>query len=283
VTAKKPNTVLVLRTCDDKMQSRGGFQWPDSGPVEAPDWSPVKECGHGLHGWLWGCGDWSLKAEGDNIWWVVVEVVKGKEIINLGGKVKFRRGNVVGKYRNWPDAMKRIREQIKFTKKASATKAEEHASATGHSCHASALGRYGHASALGHSGHASALGDYGHASALGDYGHASALGDYGHASALGHSGHASALGHSGHASALGHSCHASALGDYGHASALGHSGHASAGYEGHAKAGENGVISILYWCEKEKRPKLAVGYVGKKGIKKDTFYCVQNGKLKPVA
>ena len=28
---------LVLRTCDKNLQSRGGFQWPESGRVEAPD------------------------------------------------------------------------------------------------------------------------------------------------------------------------------------------------------------------------------------------------------
>ena len=52
--------VLVLRTCDSKRQSRGGFQWPKSGLVNAPDWKPTKECGSGLHGLLWGLGDGTL-------------------------------------------------------------------------------------------------------------------------------------------------------------------------------------------------------------------------------
>lgn len=49
----KPETVLVLRTCNSDMTGYGGFKWPESGPVEAPDWNPVKSCGQGLHGWLW--------------------------------------------------------------------------------------------------------------------------------------------------------------------------------------------------------------------------------------
>ena len=45
---------LILRTCDANMQSHGGFQWPRSGPVAAPDWNPAPECGNGLHGFLRG-------------------------------------------------------------------------------------------------------------------------------------------------------------------------------------------------------------------------------------
>lgn len=54
----KPETVLVLRTCAADLTSYGGFQWPESGPVESPDWNPIAECGNGLHGWL-GAGDLS--------------------------------------------------------------------------------------------------------------------------------------------------------------------------------------------------------------------------------
>ena len=42
-----PTTVLVLRTVNADGTSHGGFRWPDSGAVEAPDWSPVAECGQG--------------------------------------------------------------------------------------------------------------------------------------------------------------------------------------------------------------------------------------------
>jgi hypothetical protein len=51
----------VLRTCKADGTSHGGFRWPESGHVEAPNWMPAKECGGGIHGLLWGRGDaWLL-------------------------------------------------------------------------------------------------------------------------------------------------------------------------------------------------------------------------------
>ena len=86
---------LVLRTCEADMTSYGGFKWPTSGYVEAPDWMPTRDCGNGLHGWLHGHGD----GEASSYWdsdcnWLVVSVPSG-ELINLNGKVKFKCGEVV--------------------------------------------------------------------------------------------------------------------------------------------------------------------------------------------
>ena len=90
--------VLVLRTCLANMRSpsgdAGGFRWPASGPVEAPDWRPTKACGNGLHGWLWGEGDGSLATWDADAKWLVVEV-DADAIVELNGKVKFPRGVVV--------------------------------------------------------------------------------------------------------------------------------------------------------------------------------------------
>ncbi len=46
----KNEKVLLLRTCDKDMKGHGGFQWPKSGPIEAPDWDPDPnvDCGQGL-------------------------------------------------------------------------------------------------------------------------------------------------------------------------------------------------------------------------------------------
>jgi len=86
---------LILRTCDKDMKSHGGFQWPESGWAEAPDWQPTKECGNGLHGLLWGEGDASLLAHGDpTSKWMVAEI-DTEEMIDLEEKVKVRRANVV--------------------------------------------------------------------------------------------------------------------------------------------------------------------------------------------
>lgn len=88
------NRVWVLRTCASDMASSHGFVWPKSGPVECNDWSPEEECGHGLHGLLWGAGDGLLLDWSPDAKWLVV-AVDAATIIDLGGKVKFPRGEVV--------------------------------------------------------------------------------------------------------------------------------------------------------------------------------------------
>jgi hypothetical protein len=275
-TKKAPlEYALVLRTCDENLQSRNGFQWSDvGGTTTAPDWIAIKECGNGLHGWLFGSGDWDLKSKAKNPRWLVIKVLKS-DIVDLGGKVKFPTGKTVANEGSWNTAMAFIRGSAYYQQ----VFAEAGGSATGNYGHASATGDYGHASTTGDSGHASATGDSGHASATGYSGHASATGDYGHASATGDYGHASTTGDSGHASATGYSGHASATGDSGHASATGDYGWAASGYKGEAKASKNGLVSILWFDESAKRPRLIVGYVGEDDIKADAWYRVENGKL----
>jgi hypothetical protein len=87
-------TVLVLRTCNPDMTSSHGFRWPESGEVSAPDWDPTPQCGGGLHGFLWGCGDSSLANWNESAKWLVVEV-PADSIVELSGKVKFPKGTVV--------------------------------------------------------------------------------------------------------------------------------------------------------------------------------------------
>jgi hypothetical protein len=45
--------VLILRRTGPDGTAHGGLQYPPGVGVEvvAPDWSPVAECGGGLHGW----------------------------------------------------------------------------------------------------------------------------------------------------------------------------------------------------------------------------------------
>ena len=86
--------VLVLRTCSKDMTSSGGFKWPTSGDVSAPDWEPSNSCGKGLHGFLWGAGDGTLANWDSDAKWLVVKVSKDS-IIDLCGKVKFPAGEVV--------------------------------------------------------------------------------------------------------------------------------------------------------------------------------------------
>ena len=82
----------ILRTCNADMTSHNGFTWPKSGIVEAPDWRDDDKCRGGLHGFLWGYGCGTLADWSDNAVWIVARVT---EWIDLGGKVKFPRAEVV--------------------------------------------------------------------------------------------------------------------------------------------------------------------------------------------
>ena len=93
--------VLLMRTCrraDDgtlrSLHNDGSFAWPESGPVEAPDWNPKPVCGFGLHGLLWGVGSPGLwDASGA---WVIVEADEASVVsLENGDKVKVPRGDVV--------------------------------------------------------------------------------------------------------------------------------------------------------------------------------------------
>ena len=90
--------MLVLRTCNSDMSSHGGFMWPTSGHVEAPDWDPdpARDCGGGLHGLLWGCGDAGLLSHAEDARWLVV-AVEPADFANVDqpDKVRFRRCEVV--------------------------------------------------------------------------------------------------------------------------------------------------------------------------------------------
>jgi hypothetical protein len=87
-------TDYFLRTTDKDGKAYGGFQWPMrvGAIVEAPDWNPRAECGHGLHGLKDGLGTAShLSSASDAVWWIV----KADAAVDLGGKHKFPRCDVV--------------------------------------------------------------------------------------------------------------------------------------------------------------------------------------------
>ena len=235
-------TVLCLRTCDAARRGHGGFQWPESGLVEAPDWSPEPRCGEGLHGLLWGEGEAShLRAAADAQWLVVA--VDAADIVDLGGKVKFPRGEVV--YCGVRDGATTY-----ILANGGAGKACAYARVT--------AGDKGTATA-GYRGTATA-GDWGVATA-GGRGTATA-GDVGTATA-GDRGTATA-GDMGTATA----------GDWGTATA-GYRGTATAGDGGTATAGGRGTICIRWWDSDARRYRTAVGYVGEDGIEPNVPYRVE--------
>ena len=290
---------LILRTCNANMQSLGGFQWPRSGPVAAPDWDPIEGCGNGLHGFLRGEGDGSLADWDSNALWVVAEV---ETFVDLGGKVKFPNAEVIFvgtrlettalvKAR-YPDAAViganvAVEEgRVAVVGYRGTATAGDYGTATAGICGTATAGDYGTATAgkwgtatAGYRGTATAgyrgtatAGKYGTATAgyhgtatAGNYGTATA-GNCGTATA-GNCGTATA-GYRGTATAGDHGT--APASDYGTATA-GDRGTATAGHYGTATAGDGGMLQIYYYDRNDRR-RLAVAYVGEKSIKPHVRY-----------
>jgi hypothetical protein len=188
----KRGEAYILRTCNADMTSRCEFKWPEAGVVEAPDWKPTTDCGCGLHGFLWGEGDGTLASWDIDAKWIVARVT---EWIDLGGKVKFPRAEVVfvGDRKAATDEIIRLGARgavigatVTAGYRGTATAGDEGTATAGDEGTATA-GYRGTATA-GHRGTATAgdegtatAGDEGTATA-GDYGTATA-GDYGTATA----------------------------------------------------------------------------------------------------
>jgi hypothetical protein len=88
--------VLILKCVPKDGRTHNGFQWPLTvgATAEAPDWKPVAECGHGLHGWPWGL----YIGDGKDPDWMstwLVFAAKPDDVVSIGGKVKARRGRIV--------------------------------------------------------------------------------------------------------------------------------------------------------------------------------------------
>ena len=171
---------LVIRNVSAELKSYGGFAWPESGYVEAPDWRDSATCGNGLHGLLDGIGEWSLLSDAHDARWQIVKVARSEVVRIDDAKVKFPRGWVV--FTGGSAAAKKF---ILPAMVASVFKGAEGNTATGDGGHAAATGDKGHAAATGYNGHAAATGDSGHAAATGYSGHAVATGDRGIAASLG--------------------------------------------------------------------------------------------------
>jgi hypothetical protein len=86
--------VLCLKSLPSDLEATNRFRWPEKGHVVAPDWDPKKECGNGLHAFLWGCGDSSVAYIKGDAKWLVLKV-RAKDIVRLDGKVKFQEAEIL--------------------------------------------------------------------------------------------------------------------------------------------------------------------------------------------
>ena len=158
--------LYVLRTAGRDRRSHGGFEWPESGPVACPDWSPAAACGNGLHGVPWGVGDLSLLALRDAAaTWQVVEVVAA-EAVEISGKVKFPRGFVC--HSGGQGGALSFLAERRLLAYAASDGYESPASSSGYASPASSSGKYSPASSSGDASPASSSGDESDAKATGE-------------------------------------------------------------------------------------------------------------------
>ena len=305
--------MLVLRTCDAQMRSEHtpAFVWPTSGPVEAPDWDPDpdRDCGGGLHGLLWGCGDASMLSSSSTVRWLVV-AVDPADIANpdAPGKVRFRAGEVVLVTTDRAEAVAHLEANgaaLLPTVYGTSTSGRGGTSISGYrgtstSGHrgTSTSGDRG-TSISGHGG-TSISGDHGTStsghrgtSTSGDCG-TSISGDHG-TSTSGHGG-TSTSGDRGTSisgdcgTSISGDCGTSTSGDYGTStsgrggtSTSGHGGTSISGDCGTSTSGDGGIVVVGWWDGKAARLRLTVGYVGEDGIEANTTYrCSASGVLEAV-
>ena len=238
---------LVLRTNRPDGVSYPGFRWThEVGAIhEAPDWNPdpTIDCGGGLHGLLWGCGDAGLLhhvGESDSVWLVVAVAPGDVATPHAGGvpsKVRFRACEVV-------HVGDRVSAPAFIVAAGGGALPVVYGTATAGYRGTATAGNYGTATA-GYRGTATA-GNYGTATA-GDGGTATA-GNYGTATA----------GCGGTATA-------------------GDRGTATAGNYGTATAGDGGVISVEFWDGALNRYRRKIGEVDGHTLLAYTPYRIVDG------
>src|SRR5579885_916824 len=130
------------------------------------------------------------------------------------------------------------------------------------------------------SGNSAQIGSSGNSAQIGSRGNSAKIGSSGYSAQIGSSGDYAQIGSSGDSAQIGSSGDYAQIGSSGNYAKIEASGKKSIivafGYKAIAKAGDDGCIALAWWDE--KRPRLAVGYVGE-GLKADTWYRVENGVL----
>ena len=155
---------------------------------------------------------------------------------------------------------------------------------------AARIGSSGYAARIGSSGYAAQIGSSGDAAQIGSSGDDARIGSSGDDAQIGSSGDDARIGSSGDAARIGSAGHDARIGSSGHAARIGSSGDdarivatgenatiACAGLGARVKAGRNGCFALTWYDG--NRNRIVVGYVGEDGIKADTWYRVEAGKL----
>jgi len=292
----------ILKSVNADMTSYNGFVWPAEGPVEAPDWNAQPECGGGLHGWLWGQGDFSLAVP--NARWLIASINKA-DCIDLSGKIKVARAWVIfcGDRFGATFELLRLREEHLLC----ASVQNEKEFVQGDSGAATVKGNYGAATVQGNYGAATVKGNYGAATVQGNYGAATVQGNCGAATVQGNCDAATVKGNCGAATVKGYCGAATVKGNYGAATVQGNYGAATVqgnygaatvqgnygaatvkGDYGAATVKGNGLSTVfgahgqvsggagsalvLTWFLDGSSVRAVVAHVGEDGIKPDSWY-----------
>ena len=154
------------------------------------------------------------------------------------------------------------------------------------------IGSSGYSAKIGSSGYSAKIGSSGDYAQIGSSGYSAKIGSSGDYAQIGSSGYSAKIGSSGYSAKIGSSGDSAQIGSSGDSAQIGSSGDsaqieatgkksilAAVGYDSIAKAGEDGCIALAWFDRKANRPRLAIGYVGEDGIKPDTWYRAENGKL----
>ena len=143
------------------------------------------------------------------------------------------------------------------------------------------IGSSGDSAQIGSSGYYAKIGSSGDYAKIGSSGYYAQIGSSGDYAKIGSSGYYAQIGSSGDYAKIGSSGYSAKIGSSGYSAQIDATGKAAtiacAGQGSTAKAGPDGAI-CLAWHD-GKRARFAVGYVGEDGIKADTLYRADNGKL----
>ena len=138
-----------------------------------------------------------------------------------------------------------------------------------------------YAAQIGSSGDAARIGSSGNAAQIGSSGDAARIGSSGNDARIGSSGDAARIGSSGDAARIGSSGNDARIGSSGNDAQIVATGENAtivcAGSNARVKAGKDGCFALT-WHD-GNRNRIVVGYVGEDGIKADTWYHVNAGKL----
>ena len=204
--------VLLVKCVSKGGKSHNDFQWPKSGEVVTPNWSPEPNCeSGGLFGWPWGLnlGEGKLPDyRGD---WIVFSA-KPESVVRIDGKAKAGPSAEVVFYGSWHEALQyTLAGRVAWI---------QHATRGAANC----SGDYSSASTSGYSSSASTSGYCSSASTSGDYSSASTSGHCSSASTSGHYSSASTSGDSSSASTSGYCSSASSVGAHSAAALTGERG-----------------------------------------------------------